>query len=85
MANWYEKLKEIMEADGENFDTRRCTLSNQDLLKEFDDSYGSSEGAAFTAWGENWVYFPIVYDGSEWIGHAPRNPCEISMKHQGGE
>lgn len=85
MANWYEKLKEIMEADGENFEERHCTLSEQELLKSFDDGFGGSEGAAFTAWGEKWVYFPVVYDGAEWIGHAPRNPCDIAMSHQGGE
>jgi hypothetical protein len=83
--NWYRMLKETMERDGEDFDKRICTLSEKNLRKEFDDGYGGSEGAPFTAWGEKWVYFPIVYDGSEWVGHAPRNPCDIAMSHQGGE
>ena len=47
-----------------------CTLSEEELNKEFDDGYGGHSGAAFTAWSKNWVYFPIVYDGAEWIGNG---------------
>lgn len=50
----------------------------------FDSSYGGTEGHAFTAWTKDWVYFPICYDGSEWVGWAPRNPCSTAMHHQGG-
>lgn len=85
MSNWYEMLKEAMEEDGEDFEKRVCTLDEENLKREFDSGYGGAEGAPFTAWGEKWVYFPIVYDGAEWVGHAPRNPCDISMEHQGGE
>lgn len=83
--NWWNELKELMESDGEDFSKMVCTLTEEQMKVEFDDGYGSSEGQPFTAWGEKWVYFPIVYDGSEWIGHAPRNPCSISMSHQGGQ
>ena len=41
-------------------------------------AFGKKKGSA------NWVYFPICYDGAEWVGHAPRNPCDIAMEHQGG-
>lgn len=61
-----------------------CTISDEELDREFDDSYGGTEGSPFTAWSENWVYFPICYDGSEWVGLAPRNPGGRSMGHQGG-
>ena len=81
-SSWYEMLKEMMEGDGENFDERVCTLSEEELRVEFSDTYGAEEGKPFTAWGKNWVYFPLCYDGSEWVGHAPRNPCNISMEHQ---
>jgi hypothetical protein len=84
MANWFEMLKDIMEEDGENFTTRNCTMNEKELKKEFHDGYGTIEGEPFTAWGENWVYFPVCYDGAEWVGHAPRNPCNIKMDHQGG-
>jgi hypothetical protein len=86
---WYDLLKQAMEADGENFDARICTLSEEGLRAEFDywpngqEFANDTKGAPFTAWGERWVYFPLVYDGEEWVGHAPRNPCDIAMDHQG--
>jgi hypothetical protein len=84
-TSWYELLKIAMKEDKEDFRKKKCTITNKELKKSFDSGYGLSEGQPFTAWGEKWVYFPIVYDGAEWVGHAPRNPCEISMEHQGGE
>lgn len=50
----------------------------------FDTGYGSAQGPSFTAWSANRVYFPLCYDGSEWVGSAPRNPCEQACVHQGG-
>jgi hypothetical protein len=84
MTNWYEMLKEAMESDGEDFANRHCTMDEASLKIEFDDGVGATEGEPFTAWGRDWVYFPICYDGGEWVGHAPRNPCDTAMKHQGG-
>ena len=84
MANWYEMLKAEMEARRDDFESRVSTLNEADLKVEFNNGFGEMNGKNFTAWGENWVYFPICYDGSEWVGSAPRNPCDISMEHQGG-
>lgn len=84
MKSWEEMLKEAFKDDGEDFDKMICTLSKDALKKRFDTGYGGTEGEPFTAWGEKWVYFPICYDGAEWVGHAPRNPCDIAMGHQGG-
>jgi hypothetical protein len=67
----------------------KCTLSDQELDKPFDDGYGPIERKPFTAWTDNWVFFPIVYDGSIWVGKAPRNPTSEALanpcKHQGCE
>lgn len=83
IQNWYNLLKEAMENDGEDFDKRICTLDEAGLRIEFDAWYGPIEGKPFTAWGEKWMYFPLSYDGEEYVGHAPRNPCDIAMEHQG--
>lgn len=91
MSNWYEKLKKAMESDGEDFSKMVCTLTDEELHEDFadepqpdDDSYYPGLGRPFTAWGEKWVYFPLCYDSIEvWVGHAPRNPCDIALKHQG--
>ena len=53
--------------------------------REFDGGYGGSEGCHFTAWGHKYVYFPAVYDGSEWMSFVPRNPCLQATSHIGGE
>jgi hypothetical protein len=84
MANWEQKLKEAFESNKEDFSQMVCTLSKEERLIEFDDGWGGAEGAPFTAWGDKYVYFPICYDGSEWVGCAPRNPCNEAMSHQGG-
>ena len=55
------------------------------FVQEFDGGYGGTEGCSFTAWGGKYVYFPAVYDGSEWVECVPRNPCLIATKHIGGE
>jgi len=85
MTNWKKELLYAFRQTGDNFDTMETTLSEAELIKEFDNGYGGHQGAPFTAWGDKFVYFPITYDGSEWVGHAPRNPCVIKTEHQGGE
>lgn len=71
-------------SDGDTFEELVWTISPELRAKEFDSGYGGTEGPAFTAWGKTNVYFPICYDGAEWVGHAPRNPCDVSLEHQGG-
>lgn len=51
---------------------------------EFDDGYGGTEGPAFTAWSQTRVYFPVVYDGAEWLESVPRDPCDEVTHHIGG-
>jgi hypothetical protein len=85
MATWYEMLKDEMKLRGDDFESRICTLDEADLKVAFNVGYGHLNGRPFTAWGENWVYFPLSYDGSESVGSAPRNPCDIAMPHQGGD
>lgn len=81
MTTW---RKELVKA-GFNFeDLQGCTLTEEGLDKEFDAGYGGENGEPFTAWTSERVYFPCCYDGSEWVGSAPRNPCDEATGHQGG-
>jgi hypothetical protein len=50
---------------------------------EFDASWGSTNGPPVLAWTEQNVYFPVAYDGSEWMGSAPRNPQSEGQYHVG--
>ncbi len=52
---------------------------------EFDAGFGGSEGPPVLAWTTTRVYFPVVYDGAEWIESAPRIPRREGQKHVGGE
>lgn len=54
------------------------------LRDAFDDGFGTTYGAYFTAWDDTWVYFPCCYDGAEWIEKVPRNPSPIVTEHVGG-
>lgn len=81
ITTWRKRIEDT--ADGDKI--VYCTLSNTELDVEFDGGYGGSEGKPFTAWSEKYVYFPVVYDGSEWAGRAPRFPCDEATNHVGGE
>ena len=53
---------------------------------EFYDGFGGSEGVPFLIWTEKYIYFPAVYDGSEWVEMLPRDPSTPFVPwHIGGE
>jgi hypothetical protein len=81
MTTWRKEIKAAADDD----EIIACTLTEEEMDIEFDGSFGTSKGKPFTAWSETRVYFPVVYDGAEWVGSAPRNPCGEATKHQGGE
>ena len=70
------KSIEIERADGESVEVA--------LNRQFDRSYGLTEGRRFCIWTTHFVYFPICYDGSEWVGSVSRNPNGRPIGHQGG-
>ncbi len=85
-STWRELIAAEMGRRSESFaDVVQSTLSEADLDERFDSGYGGSEGAPFTVWTANRVYFPAVYDGSEWAASVPRNPCNDATAHVGGE
>ncbi len=84
ITTWYS---ELMSAIKQHDDVLIRTMPPQgtDMWHtEFDPGWGGTEGEPFTAWGRDRVYFPLSYDGSEWIGSAPRNPSFEKLSHQGG-
>lgn len=84
MANWYDMLEEERRCAGDASPIIGVAPYGIDLHKEFYAGYGVFGGEPFTAWSHERVYFPVGYDGSEWVGSAPRNPCDEVMHHQGG-
>ena len=82
---WEEAILEEMQERGESFDdVISTTLTNEELNKKFDPGFGATQGIPFTLWTNKRVYFPVVYDGAEWVASAPRNPSREKMKHVGG-
>lgn len=85
-TTWRELISDEMLKTGESFDDIvSCTLTDKELDVEFDNGYGGSEGRPFTLWTANFVYFPLVYDGAEWVGSVPRNPNGVATEHLGSE
>lgn len=85
MTNWKELLEDAMLKRNETLaDLVANTLTNAEMLRMFRNGYGGTEGEPFTAWTANTVYFPVRYDGAEWVGSASRNPDGKPTEHQGG-
>jgi hypothetical protein len=84
-TTWREMITDKMDRNGDTWsDIVSITLSNDELDVEFDSGCGGINGSRFTAWTNNYVYFPISYDGAERCGSAPRNPNGVALEHQGG-
>ena len=67
----------------------RC-IENGDKLEELtlnitieDLNASSYTELSFTAWSDNFVYFPAMYDGDYWVESVPRNPCDFRTKPVG--
>lgn len=87
MTTWRKEIMRRMGEHGDSWDNIVGTAPDgTDWLDvEFHSGFGGHCGCAFTVWTNDRVYFPIVYDGAEWVGSAPRNPSGEEMRHQGGE
>lgn len=84
-TTWRECFERARADEGD--DTRVVAVApNEDALDvEFDPGYGESKGAPVLIWTMRRVYFPVVYDGAEWMGSAPRNPVSQGQPHVGGQ
>ena len=94
MTTW---RKEITEEMNHNNDSLSCVVDtivgdieyhevSKDgwLDREFDQGYGGTKGHPFIIWTLDWIYFSVMYDGSEWVSSVPRNPLtSFSPEHFG--
>ena len=86
MVNWKTLIGYVLKDNKEYWkDVVSCTLTDKELKVIFDSGYGGSMGKTFTLWTENYVYFPAVYDGAEWVESVPRHPNGKATGHVGGE
>lgn len=83
--SWKDMLIKCMSYNGETWeDVIDCTLSEELLNQKFDSGHGGTEGEPFTLWTNKRVYFPVCYDGAEWVGSVSRNPDGAPTSHVGG-
>lgn len=84
--SWEEDLTTLFSQIGDSWDNvEACAPPREHLRTPFNHGFGGSEGCPFTVWTKQHVYFPVVYDGSEWVGFVSRNPDGKPTNHQGGE
>jgi len=85
MVTWRELLTEAMAKNNESFShVMDNTMTDEEMDVQFDGGFGCINGIPFTTWTTDFVYFPICYDGREWVGCVARNPNGEPTKHQGG-
>jgi hypothetical protein len=85
MTTWRKLISVELESQGETWaDVETMTLTQPELVVQFDSGYGGEEGEPFTMWTKNRVYFPCCYDGAEWCGSVSRHPDGKPTNHIGG-
>jgi hypothetical protein len=78
-------LDKALRERGETWaDVESSTLTDAELGTPFDSGHGVNEGRPFTVWTRHSVYFPLTYDGLEWVGSVARHPDGKPTPHQGG-
>ncbi len=77
--NWYDELKKEFKKNDDDFKKYKCTLTLKQLKHEYEVLPSAQP---FRAWSEKYVYFPIEYDGDNWLGSVLRNPCNKAFFHQ---
>jgi len=85
ITTWHKAISEELEEQGETWDDIvSSTLSETEMHVEFDDRFGATEGKPFTVWTRKRVYFPVMYDGAEWVESVARDPDGKATTHMGG-
>ena len=88
---WRTEIESVMRGVGDSMDNLVAAAPPADwgadpdwLDWDFNDGFGAENGVPFLVWTDDWVYFPVCYDGSEWVGAVPRNPRNEPTEHFGG-
>lgn len=84
MTTWRKELERARRYVGDESEMHPLAPDEESWDVEFDSGYGGTEGPEVLAWSVDYVYFPVCYDGAEWLGSAPRGPGEHGQAHVGG-
>ena len=84
MDTWRNLITKVMQQYSESWDdVVGCTLSGKALDEKFAATSYGIDGQPFTLWTKYRVYFPVTYDGTEWVDSVARHPCIESKYHVG--
>lgn len=87
MATWRKLITKEMDRHGDTWGSIVDLVIEGGSVEcfddKFDDGLGLEEGKPFTVWTTDRVYFPVWYDGSEWVWSASREPDGVAMTHVG--
>ena len=82
LVTWRKLIQEEADRHGDRVEDMTVSIEEGGLDREFWDDYGP-QGAPFTAWSKDRVYFPIWRHDYETVGSVPRNPSEEKTGHAG--
>lgn len=85
MTTWRAELAHRMTQDDDPGPVVAVAPDESALDVLFDGGYGTASGPEILVWTETRVYFPVTYDGAEWLESAPRNPQPAGQPHSGGQ
>ncbi len=86
MVTWRQLISSEMKVRNESWDdVVSCTLCEAALDVDFYEGFGGSCGQPFSLWTARRVYFPVVYDGAEWVESVSRDPDGVPTPHMGGQ
>jgi hypothetical protein len=83
MTTWRIALNKAIKGSEDQGPVVAYAPNESEFDVEFDAGPGRTNGPPVLAWTERNVYFPVAYDGSEWIESAPRNPQLEGQWHVG--
>ena len=92
MITWYSLIEQACKETGDAITDLVCTLTKEELHADLDrvgafvmgDKEIGVGAAPWTAWSNDWVYFPAGYDDRVWVAKAPRHVCDIGTELVGG-
>jgi hypothetical protein len=86
MTKWKTLLEICMNEHGEKLNDviSYAPTEGKWLDYYFDDDSNVIEGESFTVWTKSRVYFPVQYNGCEWVESVSKNPDGKPTHHIGG-
>lgn len=81
---WRDMIVAAITKNGEGWrDVEASTLTNAELDREIKGELCGPQGAPFTLWTRKRVYFPVQFDGAEWVASVSRHPDGKKTEHIG--